>query len=195
DLYFDRPGSGHFGYESNYDTPTMTEFFAERGGDPDRVGKRDPLDALLWRMARPGEPSWESELGAGRPGWHIECSAIALNRLGDAFDVQGGGSDLVFPHHEFSAAHAEALTGRHPPAGPPPSAPHLRPRRHDRPRGREDLQVPWHPRLRPPPPRRRHRPRRHPPRPFRRPLPSGPGLDRRPPHHRPDPTRPLALRR
>jgi L-cysteine:1D-myo-inositol 2-amino-2-deoxy-alpha-D-glucopyranoside ligase len=114
DVYFDRGASGHFGYESNYDIPTMTEFFAERGGDPDRVGKRDPLDALLWRMARPGEPSWESELGAGRPGWHIECSAIALNRLGDGFDVQGGGSDLVFPHHEFSAAHAEALTGRHP---------------------------------------------------------------------------------
>ena len=114
DVYFDRTASGHFGYESNYDIPTMTEFFAERGGDPDRVGKRDPLDALLWRMARPGEPSWESELGAGRPGWHIECSAIALNRLGDSFDVQGGGSDLVFPHHEFSAAHAEALTGRHP---------------------------------------------------------------------------------
>ncbi|QUQ62794.1 cysteine--1-D-myo-inosityl 2-amino-2-deoxy-alpha-D-glucopyranoside ligase [Kutzneria sp. CA-103260] len=114
DVYFDRNASGHFGYESNYDVPTMTEFFAERGGDPDRVGKRDPLDALLWRMARPGEPSWESELGAGRPGWHIECSAIALNRLGDGFDVQGGGSDLVFPHHEFSAAHAEALTGRHP---------------------------------------------------------------------------------
>jgi L-cysteine:1D-myo-inositol 2-amino-2-deoxy-alpha-D-glucopyranoside ligase len=114
DVYFDRNASGHFGYESNYDVPTMTEFFAERGGDPDRVGKRDPLDALLWRMARPGEPSWESELGAGRPGWHIECSAIALNRLGDGFDVQGGGSDLVFPHHEFSAAHAEALTGKHP---------------------------------------------------------------------------------
>ncbi|MEV6605637.1 cysteine--1-D-myo-inosityl 2-amino-2-deoxy-alpha-D-glucopyranoside ligase [Kutzneria sp. NPDC051319] len=114
DVYFDRNASGHFGYESNYDVPTMLGFFAERGGDPDRVGKRDPLDALLWRMARPGEPSWESELGAGRPGWHIECSAIALNRLGDGFDVQGGGSDLVFPHHEFSAAHAEALTGRHP---------------------------------------------------------------------------------
>ncbi|MFI9381564.1 cysteine--1-D-myo-inosityl 2-amino-2-deoxy-alpha-D-glucopyranoside ligase [Kutzneria sp. NPDC052558] len=114
DVYFDRNASGHFGYESNYDVATMTEFFAERGGDPDRVGKRDPLDALLWRMARPGEPSWESELGAGRPGWHIECSAIALNRLGDGFDVQGGGSDLVFPHHEFSAAHAEALTGKHP---------------------------------------------------------------------------------
>jgi L-cysteine:1D-myo-inositol 2-amino-2-deoxy-alpha-D-glucopyranoside ligase len=114
DVYFDRSASGHFGYESNYDEPTMSRFFAERGGDPDRVGKRHPLDALLWRMARPGEPSWESELGAGRPGWHIECGAIALNRLGDGFDLQGGGSDLVFPHHEFSAAHAEALTGRHP---------------------------------------------------------------------------------
>jgi L-cysteine:1D-myo-inositol 2-amino-2-deoxy-alpha-D-glucopyranoside ligase len=87
----------------------MTEFFAERGGDPDRAGKRHPLDALLWRVAREGEPSWESELGAGRPGWHIECSAIAVNRLGLGFDLQGGGSDLIFPHHEYSAAHAEAV--------------------------------------------------------------------------------------
>ncbi|GGP83778.1 cysteine--1-D-myo-inosityl 2-amino-2-deoxy-alpha-D-glucopyranoside ligase [Saccharothrix coeruleofusca] len=114
DVYFDRSVTGRFGYESNYDEQTMTRFFAERGGDPDRAGKRHPLDALLWRMARPGEPSWPSELGQGRPGWHIECSAIALNRLGTSFDVQGGGSDLVFPHHEFSAAHAEALTGEHP---------------------------------------------------------------------------------
>ncbi|MBB5954149.1 L-cysteine:1D-myo-inositol 2-amino-2-deoxy-alpha-D-glucopyranoside ligase [Saccharothrix tamanrassetensis] len=114
DVYFDHSATGHFGYESNYDVETMTKYFAERGGDPDRAGKRHPLDALLWRAARPGEPSWPSELGAGRPGWHIECSAIALNRLGAGFDVQGGGSDLIFPHHEFSAAHAEALTGEHP---------------------------------------------------------------------------------
>ena len=114
DIYFDRDATGHFGYESNYDAATMAKFFAERGGDPDRPGKRDPLDALLWRCARPGEPSWESELGAGRPGWHIECSAIAVNRLGLGFDVQGGGSDLIFPHHEYSAAHAEALVGEHP---------------------------------------------------------------------------------
>ena len=114
DLYFDHSATGRFGYESNYDEETMLRFFAERGGDPQRPGKRHPLDALLWRMARPGEPSWPSDLGAGRPGWHIECSAIALNRLGTAFDVQGGGSDLVFPHHEFSSAHAEALTGEHP---------------------------------------------------------------------------------
>ncbi|PXY30474.1 cysteine--1-D-myo-inosityl 2-amino-2-deoxy-alpha-D-glucopyranoside ligase [Prauserella coralliicola] len=114
DVYFDRSFTGHFGYESNYDAETMARFFAERGGDPERKGKRDPLDALLWRMARPGEPSWESELGEGRPGWHIECSAIALGRLGMGFDVQGGGSDLAFPHHEYSAAHAEALAGEHP---------------------------------------------------------------------------------
>ncbi|HWO62093.1 MAG TPA: cysteine--1-D-myo-inosityl 2-amino-2-deoxy-alpha-D-glucopyranoside ligase [Umezawaea sp.] len=114
DVYFDHTVTGRFGYESNYDEPTMLGFFAERGGDPDRPGKRHPLDALLWRMARPDEPSWPSDLGAGRPGWHIECSAIALNRLGTSFDVQGGGSDLVFPHHEYSSAHAEALTGEHP---------------------------------------------------------------------------------
>ena len=86
----------------------MEEFFAERGGDPDRAGKRDPLDALLWRGHREGEPAWDSPFGAGRPGWHIECSAIATNRLGTTFAIQGGGSDLAFPHHEFSAAHAEA---------------------------------------------------------------------------------------
>ncbi len=114
DVYFDHNATGRFGYESNYAAETMARFFAERGGDPDRKGKRHPLDALLWRMARPGEPSWESELGAGRPGWHVECSVIAVNRLGFGFDVQGGGSDLAFPHHECSAAHAEAHAGDHP---------------------------------------------------------------------------------
>jgi L-cysteine:1D-myo-inositol 2-amino-2-deoxy-alpha-D-glucopyranoside ligase len=114
DIYFDHTATGRFGYESRYPEATMLELFAERGGDPDRPGKRHPLDALLWRVARPGEPSWDSEIGPGRPGWHVECSVIALNRLGTAFDVQGGGSDLIFPHHENSAAHAEALTGEHP---------------------------------------------------------------------------------
>ncbi|MDA3647592.1 cysteine--1-D-myo-inosityl 2-amino-2-deoxy-alpha-D-glucopyranoside ligase [Saccharopolyspora indica] len=114
DIYFRHRASGRFGYESNYDDETMRGFFAERGGDPDRAGKEHPLDALLWRAARDGEPSWESELGPGRPGWHLECSVIALNRLGLGFDVQGGGSDLIFPHHEFSAAHAESLTGEFP---------------------------------------------------------------------------------
>ena len=111
DIYFPIDAAPGFGGESNYDRPTMLELFGERGGDPQRAGKRDPLDSLLWLARRPGEPYWDTPLGAGRPGWHIECSVIALNRLGMGFDVQGGGSDLVFPHHEHSAAHAEALTG------------------------------------------------------------------------------------
>lgn len=111
DVYFRKSATENFGYESNYSAEQMAEFFAERGGDPDRPGKEDPLDALVWRAARPGEPSWNAPFGAGRPGWHIECSAIATNRLGKSFDIQGGGSDLAFPHHEFSAAHAEAAAG------------------------------------------------------------------------------------
>ncbi|MDN5930222.1 MAG: cysteine--1-D-myo-inosityl 2-amino-2-deoxy-alpha-D-glucopyranoside ligase [Pseudonocardia sp.] len=114
DVYFDSAVTGHFGYESNYDEETMLRFSAERGGDPERPGKRSPLDPLLWRMAREGEPSWESDLGAGRPGWHVECAAIALNRLGPQIDLNGGGSDLIFPHHECGAAHAEAFSGTHP---------------------------------------------------------------------------------
>jgi L-cysteine:1D-myo-inositol 2-amino-2-deoxy-alpha-D-glucopyranoside ligase len=114
DVYFDVAAATKFGYESGYDRATMLALSAERGGDPDRSGKRDPLDPLLWRGERPGEPSWPSPLGAGRPGWHIECAAIALRYLGAQLDVQGGGSDLIFPHHEMSAAHAETLTGEWP---------------------------------------------------------------------------------
>ncbi|GAB2711111.1 cysteine--1-D-myo-inosityl 2-amino-2-deoxy-alpha-D-glucopyranoside ligase [Nocardia thraciensis] len=109
DVYFRYDATEQFGYESGYDRATMDRLFAERGGDPRRPGKRDPIDALLWRVARPGEPSWPAPFGAGRPGWHVECAAIALNRLGAEFDIQGGGSDLMYPHHEYSAAHAEAL--------------------------------------------------------------------------------------
>ena len=114
DVYFDVAVTGRFGYESSYDEATMLAHARDRGGDPDRPGKRSPLDPLLWRMARDGEPSWESDLGAGRPGWHVECAAIALNRLGTQIDLNGGGSDLIFPHHECGAAHAEAFTGVHP---------------------------------------------------------------------------------
>ena len=115
DIYFDISHAPGFGSESHLDRDAMLELFAERGGDPERTGKRDPLDSLLWRARRPDEPSWGGRsLGPGRPGWHIECSTIALNRLGMRFDVQGGGSDLIFPHHEHSAAHAEALTGQQP---------------------------------------------------------------------------------
>ena len=116
DLYFDiraaeRQAPWTLGDESNLDVETMLTLFAERGGDPDRAGKRDRLDPLLWRAARAGEPAWESPVGAGRPGWHIECSVIALAELGTDFTVQGGGSDLIFPHHDMSAGHAAALSG------------------------------------------------------------------------------------
>ena len=114
DVYFPVSAAPSFGTESHLEREAMLEIFAERGGDPQRAGKRDPLDSLLWRARRPGEPYWDTNLGAGRPGWHIECSIIALNRLGMGFDLQGGGSDLIFPHHEHSAAHAEALTGTPP---------------------------------------------------------------------------------
>ena len=111
DVYYRADATGQFGYESGYDRDTMLRLFGERGGDPDRSGKADELDALLWRAVRPGEPSWPSPFGPGRPGWHVECSAIALDRIGTGLDIQGGGSDLIFPHHEFSAAHAESVTG------------------------------------------------------------------------------------
>jgi len=112
DVYFEVAQDPRFGYESNLSRAEMLTLFAERGGDPDRGGKRDALDPLLWRGAREGEPAWPGGvLGPGRPGWHIECAVIALGLLGSRIDVQGGGNDLLFPHHEMSAAHAEAITG------------------------------------------------------------------------------------
>ena len=111
DLYFDVHADPGFGQVSGLDDDAMLAVYGERGGDPDRPGKKHPLDCLLWQAAREGEPSWESRLGRGRPGWHIECAAIALEHLGTDFDVQGGGSDLVFPHHEMSASEATVATG------------------------------------------------------------------------------------
>ncbi|MDR7086945.1 L-cysteine:1D-myo-inositol 2-amino-2-deoxy-alpha-D-glucopyranoside ligase [Aeromicrobium panaciterrae] len=110
DLYFDVHADADFGTVSGFDEETMLRIFPERGGDPERAGKKHPLDCLLWLAERPGEPSWDTRLGKGRPGWHIECAAIALENLGTAFDVQGGGSDLVFPHHEMSASEASVAT-------------------------------------------------------------------------------------
>jgi len=112
DWYFEVSKAPGFGSESHLARADMLAEFAEHGGDPERAGKRDPLDCLVWRMERPGEPAWDSPLGRGRPGWHIECTAIALNRLGTDFAVQGGGRDLAFPHHEMCAAEAEVATGQ-----------------------------------------------------------------------------------
>ena len=111
DLYFSQDSDVEFGSLSHLDEAEALPIFAERGGDPDRPGKRNPLDCLVWRLQRPGEPGWDSPFGAGRPGWHIECTAIALNRIGTDFDVQAGGSDLIFPHHEMCASEGRVATG------------------------------------------------------------------------------------
>jgi L-cysteine:1D-myo-inositol 2-amino-2-deoxy-alpha-D-glucopyranoside ligase len=118
DLYFEVRSDSDFGRRSNLMQAEMIELFSQRGGDPDKPGKRDPLDALLWLAQRPHEPGWESVFGIGRPGWHIECCAIALNYLDidgsleTSVDIQGGGSDLIFPHHEMSAAQSKMINGR-----------------------------------------------------------------------------------
>jgi L-cysteine:1D-myo-inositol 2-amino-2-deoxy-alpha-D-glucopyranoside ligase len=110
DLYFAQVSDSAFGSLAHLSEDQAIAIFAERGGDPDRPGKKAPLDCLVWRHARAGEPSWQSFLGAGRPGWHIECTAIALDRLGSSFDVQAGGTDLIFPHHEMCAAQGRVAT-------------------------------------------------------------------------------------
>ena len=118
DLYFRVHSDPDFGDRSHLSDEEALAIFSERGGDPKRAGKENPLDALLWLSQREGEPGWPSVLGDGRPGWHIECSAIALKYLSvcadDDFsiDIQGGGSDLIFPHHEMSAAQSVAMTGQ-----------------------------------------------------------------------------------
>ena len=91
--------------------------FKERGGDPDRIGKKHPLDPVVWLANRDGEPGWPSKFGFGRPGWHVECTAIACNYLDNfnsdpIIDLQGGGSDLLFPHHYMSAKIVKAAFGR-----------------------------------------------------------------------------------
>jgi L-cysteine:1D-myo-inositol 2-amino-2-deoxy-alpha-D-glucopyranoside ligase len=111
DLYFSVTADAAFGELSGWTREQMLAVFGDRGGDPDRAGKKDPLDCILWRAERPGEPAWDSPFGPGRPGWHVECTAIALEHLGSTFDVQGGGSDLVFPHHEMCASEAQVARG------------------------------------------------------------------------------------
>jgi L-cysteine:1D-myo-inositol 2-amino-2-deoxy-alpha-D-glucopyranoside ligase len=119
DTYFSRAADPAFGSVSGLDGDAMLRLCAENGGDPSRPGKKDPVDPLVWLAQRPDEPSWPSAFGRGRPGWHVECAAISTRYLGHTFDVQAGGRDLIFPHHEMSAAHARvALDGD----GEPPFA-------------------------------------------------------------------------
>ena len=118
DLYFRVHSDPEFLKRTHLSSDVAMEYFAERGGDPQRSGKEDPFDALVWKAQRDGEPGWPSPFGIGRPGWHIECSAIALHYLQPsasdefAIDIQGGGSDLIFPHHDMSAAQGWVATGQ-----------------------------------------------------------------------------------
>jgi L-cysteine:1D-myo-inositol 2-amino-2-deoxy-alpha-D-glucopyranoside ligase len=118
DLFFKNYSSPEFGSLSHLDKEKMKEIFSQRGGDPNLAGKIDPLDCLVWMAKRENEPGWPSVHGVGRPGWHIECTAIALKYLSPddsdetCIDIQGGGSDLIFPHHEMCASQAKVLTGK-----------------------------------------------------------------------------------
>ncbi|MHB1063137.1 MAG: cysteine--1-D-myo-inosityl 2-amino-2-deoxy-alpha-D-glucopyranoside ligase [Georgenia sp.] len=112
DVYADLSADPLFGTGTHLSFERMREVFAENGGDPDRAGKRYALDPLMWRRARTGEPAWDGgSLGTGRPGWHIECATIAREYLGPHIEVEGGGRDLVFPHHEMGDSHLRAITG------------------------------------------------------------------------------------
>ncbi len=110
-VYFDVSTFPRFGQVSHYDEATMLAYAAERGGNIEDPHKRNPLDFVLWQPSAEGEPAWDSLWGPGRPGWHIECSALALRELGTTIDLHGGGSDLIFPHHECEAAQSESATG------------------------------------------------------------------------------------
>ena len=110
-VYFSVESFDRFGQISHYDRATMLELAAERGGNPEDPHKRDPLDFVLWQPSGPDEPAWDSLWGPGRPGWHIECSALAMRELAETIDLHGGGTDLIFPHHECEAAQSESVTG------------------------------------------------------------------------------------
>lgn len=110
-VFFDVATFDSFGAMSGYDESTMMEYADERGGHPDDPRQRNPLDFILWQPSLDDEPSWPSPWGPGRPGWHIECSAMSKGTLGPTLDLHGGGSDLIFPHHECSRAQSEAANG------------------------------------------------------------------------------------
>lgn len=113
-VYYSVAKAPGFGKLSHLPHEEMLPIANERGNKPDDPNKQDPLDFLLWQGAIPGEPSWPAPWGAGRPGWHIECTAMSRHYLGDQIDIHGGGYDLIFPHHEAEIAQAESVTGKEP---------------------------------------------------------------------------------
>jgi L-cysteine:1D-myo-inositol 2-amino-2-deoxy-alpha-D-glucopyranoside ligase len=113
-VYYRVNSNPDYGTLSRYERDVMYDLLGERGGDPTDDKKEDPLDFILWQAAQPGEPTWESPWGPGRPGWHIECSAMAYRYLGPQIDIHGGGGDLIYPHHESEIAQSECFTGKKP---------------------------------------------------------------------------------
>ena len=113
-VYFSVEKAEDFGKLSQLDPDEMLPIANERGNNPDDPNKQHPLDFVLWQTAQPGEPTWKTPWGEGRPGWHIECTAMAQKYLGNTFAIHGGGYDLIFPHHECEIAQAENATGEKP---------------------------------------------------------------------------------
>jgi L-cysteine:1D-myo-inositol 2-amino-2-deoxy-alpha-D-glucopyranoside ligase len=111
-IYFRVADAPAFGTISHLGRDEMLILAKENGGHPEDPNKHDPLDFVLWQPSLADEPSWESRWGPGRPGWHIECSALVLRELGPTIDVHGGGRDLIFPHHECEAAQSAAVTNQ-----------------------------------------------------------------------------------
>ena len=108
-VFFDVTTYPGFGELSGLDPGQQVDLLAERGGDPDDPRKRHPLDFVVWQPSAPGEPWWQSPWGRGRPGWHLECSAMSRRYLGATVDLHGGGADLLYPHHESERAQSEAV--------------------------------------------------------------------------------------
>jgi L-cysteine:1D-myo-inositol 2-amino-2-deoxy-alpha-D-glucopyranoside ligase len=110
-VYFDVTTFPRFGELSHVPRDRMVQLARKRGGNPDDPHRRDALDFVLWQPSLPDEPSWDAPFGTGRPGWHVECSVMAMTNLGTTIDLHGGGTDLVFPHHECEIAQSESVTG------------------------------------------------------------------------------------
>jgi L-cysteine:1D-myo-inositol 2-amino-2-deoxy-alpha-D-glucopyranoside ligase len=110
-VYYDVSTFPRFGELSHYSRDHMIRLARARGGTPDDPHRRDPLDFVLWQPSLPDEPAWRAPFGVGRPGWHVECSVMAMESLGNTLDLHGGGTDLIFPHHECEVAQSESITG------------------------------------------------------------------------------------
>lgn len=113
-VYFRTQKDPEYGKLSKYSKKEMIKLSKERGADPDDPNKENPLDFILWQKSLKEEPSWDAPFGKGRPGWHIECSAMAYKYLDKKIDIHGGGSDLIYPHHESEIAQSEQFTGEKP---------------------------------------------------------------------------------